>query len=132
VPELAAAVEGVYAALAVGDAAAIDALLSADFVAEVSEGMPGGVGGRRVGAVEMRERTWWAIGRAYRVRPEPQEWIACTDGRLLVLGRYRGVHRASGAAVDAAFAHLWTGGEDGRIVGLVQITDTARWGVSCS
>ena len=127
--DLRAAAEGVYAALAVGDAAAIDALLSADFVASVSEGMPGGTGGRRVGAVAMREQTWWAIGRAYRVRPEPDEWIPCADGRLLVLGRYRGTHRKSGEPVDAAFAHLWTGADDGRIVELVQITDTARWGV---
>ncbi|HEX4109017.1 MAG TPA: nuclear transport factor 2 family protein [Solirubrobacteraceae bacterium] len=119
-------VERVYTALAAGDAATLDELLGEGFVGEVSDGMPYGLGGRREGSVAMREQTWWPIGRRYRVRPEPQEWIDCADGRLLVLGRYRGAHRESGGEVDAAFAHLWTAG-DGTVAHLVQITDTARW-----
>jgi 2-(1,2-epoxy-1,2-dihydrophenyl)acetyl-CoA isomerase len=72
------------------------------------------------------DRGWWAIGRAFRVEAEPDEWIDCTDGRLLVLGRYMGHARTTKAPVEAAFAHLWTQ-RDQRIVRLVQITDSAAW-----
>ncbi|HEY2703578.1 MAG TPA: nuclear transport factor 2 family protein [Candidatus Dormibacteraeota bacterium] len=119
-------VRGVYAALAEGDAAALGVLLDPGFEAEVSEGMPLGCGGRRTGAEAMIRDTWWAIGRTYRVRPEAREWIACEDGRLVVLGRYLGRCRSTGQPLDAAFAHLWTAG-DGRLTGLMQVTDTALW-----
>lgn len=119
-------VRGVYTALAAGDAAALGTLLAPAFEAEVAEGMPLGLGGCRRGAEAMIRDTWWPIGRAYAVRPEPQEWILCEDGRLLVLGRYRGRARASGRPLDAGFAHLWTA-RDGRLTALRQLTDTARW-----
>ena len=41
-------------------------------------------------------------------------------------GRYRGRGKQSGTTLDAAFAHLITI-DDGRIRGLEQYTDTARW-----
>jgi 2-(1,2-epoxy-1,2-dihydrophenyl)acetyl-CoA isomerase len=69
---------------------------------------------------------WWAIGRAFDLRVEPAEWIDCVDGRLLVIGRYVGCARASGAPIDAAFAHLWTA-RDGRLTQLWQLTDSALW-----
>jgi ketosteroid isomerase-like protein len=119
-------VRRVYTALAAGDATALGELLDPGFVAEVSEGMPLGMGGHRQGPEAMIRDTWWPIGRAYAIRVEPAEWITCEDGRLLVLGRYRGRARASGRSVDAAFAHLWTA-RDGRVVALRQLTDTALW-----
>jgi ketosteroid isomerase-like protein len=119
-------VRGVYAALAAGDAAALGELLAHGFEAEVAEGMPLGLGGHRSGPDAMIHETWWPIGRSYRMRVEPEEWIACEDGRLLVLGRYRGHARSTGRPVDAAFAHLWTV-RDGRVVALRQLTDTALW-----
>jgi hypothetical protein len=48
------------------------------------------------------------------------------DARVVVLGSYRGTARASGAPLDARFAHVLTLRDD-RIVALEQITDTARW-----
>jgi len=118
-------VRAVYAALEAGDAAAIDAALAPDFVGHVAEGMPVG-GGRHQGPAEMRERGWWAIGREYAVLARPQEFVACADGRVLVVGRYRGRRRADGFEVDAAFTHLWTA-RDGRLTDLHQITDTRKW-----
>jgi len=118
-------VRGVYAALSRGDAAAIDELLAPEFVGEIADGMPVGAG-RHDGPAAMRERGWWAMGRAYAVRAEPDEFVACADGRLLVSGRYRGTRRSDGFVVDAAFTHLWTA-LDGRLVAVRQVTDTARW-----
>lgn len=118
-------VRAVYAALEAGDAAAIDAVLAPDFVGHVAEGMPVG-GGRHEGPEAMRRAGWWAIGREFAVLARPQEFIPCEDGRLLVVGRYRGTRRADGFEVDAAFAHLWTARE-GRLAELRQVTDTRRW-----
>jgi ketosteroid isomerase-like protein len=115
-----------YAALAAGDAAALEDLLAPDFDGLMAEGLPLGIGGRHRGVASMRERGWWAIGRAFRMRVEPSEWIACTDGRLLVLGRYVGSARSTGVPVEARFAHVWTA-RDGRLSALWQLTDTAQW-----
>jgi 2-(1,2-epoxy-1,2-dihydrophenyl)acetyl-CoA isomerase len=116
----------VYPALAAGDRDALLDLLDPEFEATLTEGLPFGIGGTHRGAVAAQRDGWWAIGRAFDLRAEPQEWIDCADGRLLVTGRYRGRVRSSGAAVDAAFAHLWTA-RDGHLTRLWQLTDSARW-----
>jgi ketosteroid isomerase-like protein len=118
-------VERVYAALGSGDRDALLALLAPEFQAQAAVGMPLGIGGPIDGAEAMLA-FWWTLGASYAVRPEPEEWIACADGRLLVTGTYRGRERASGHVVEAAFDHLWTARDD-RIVGLRQLTDTVRW-----
>lgn len=118
-------VRAVYAALEAGDAAAIDAVLAPEFVGHVAEGMPVG-SGRHEGPEAMRQAAWWAIGREFTVLAWPDEFVPCVDGRLLVVGRYRGTRRADGAPVDAAFTHLWTA-RNGRLVELHQVTDTRRW-----
>jgi ketosteroid isomerase-like protein len=119
-------VERLYAALAAGDAAGVEALLAPDFDGRFADGMPFGIGGRKVGAVEARRDAWWEIGRAFRVRVEPEEWIECSDGRLLVIGTYVGRARSTGRDFEAAFAHLWRARE-GRLTSVHQFTDTALW-----
>lgn len=121
-------VSRVYPALAVGDKAAMQELLAPDFVGRLAEGMPVG-GGVHEGSQAMLDEGWWAIGREFAVRAEPDEFIPCADGRLLVLGRYRGRRRDTDTEVDASFAHLWTARE-GRLIAVVQVTDTASWSSS--
>lgn len=125
-PTVEGLVRALYPALAEGDAVALGVLLADDFVQELAPGLPGGIGGRRVGAASARDDGWWAIGRAYAVVAHPEEWIPCADGRLLVRGRYAGTVRGGDEPFDAAFAHLWTAA-DGRLTALWQLTDTARW-----
>ena len=49
------------------------------------------------------------------------------DGDTVVgLGRYQGVHRASGQRLDAPFAHVWTV-NDGKVTAFQQYTDTAQY-----
>jgi hypothetical protein len=74
----------------------------------------------------MIENGWWALGRLFRVRAEPAQWMACPDGRLLVIGRYVGCGRKSGAPLDAAFVHLWSADGD-RLTAVWQLTDSARF-----
>jgi ketosteroid isomerase-like protein len=119
-------VRSVYAALAAGDRGRLGELLAEDFEAELPQGMPLGAGGRRRGADEMIDRTWWVLGRAFEVAVHASTWIPCAGGRLLVLGRYRGRARAGGAQLDAALAHLWSA-RGGRITHLWHLSDTAAW-----
>jgi ketosteroid isomerase-like protein len=124
--DIKALVQSLYEALDEGDGGAIEELLAPDFEGGFAEGMPLGLGGARAGAISMRDDGWWAIGRAFAARAEPEEWIRCEDGRLLVIGRYSGRGRAGGRVLDAEFAHLWSAG-DGRLRSLRHFTDTARW-----
>jgi 2-(1,2-epoxy-1,2-dihydrophenyl)acetyl-CoA isomerase len=115
-----------YDALAAGDAGRLRELLHPAFTGHATEGLPLGLGGEYDGPEAMTEDFWWAIGRHYRARAEPGQFLALADGGLLVLGRYTGTARAGGGRLDAAFAHVlrFTGG---RISELTQYTDSARW-----
>jgi 2-(1,2-epoxy-1,2-dihydrophenyl)acetyl-CoA isomerase len=115
-----------YAALAAGDREQLDALLDPDFSGRTAEGMPFGIGGEHNGSAAMRRNGWGAIARHFEARAEPERFLDLADGRLLVIGRYRGNGRQDGTPLDAAFAHLITT-DQGRIKALEQFTDTARW-----
>ncbi len=115
-----------YEALEAGDADTIGELLAPDFQGDVAPGMPLELGGHKDGIAAMRDDGWWAIGRAFSVRVKPDEWIPCTDGRLLVIGRYVGRARASGRPFEAEVAHLWSASGD-RLTSVHQFTDTVMW-----
>jgi 2-(1,2-epoxy-1,2-dihydrophenyl)acetyl-CoA isomerase len=115
-----------YEALASGDAGSVRELLHPSFTGRTTEGLPFGLGGDHDGPEAMIQEFWWAIGRHYRARAEPEQFLPLADGGLLVLGRYTGTARDGGGRLDAAFAHVlrFTGG---RISELAQYTDSARW-----
>src|ERR1700761_18711 len=115
-----------YEALATGDAESVRQLLHPSFTGRTTEGLPLGLGGDYDSPEAMTEDFWWAIGRHYRARAEPNQFLPLADGGLLVLGRYTGTARRGGGRLDAAFAHVlrFTGG---RISELTQYTDSARW-----
>ncbi|UPJ46566.1 enoyl-CoA hydratase/isomerase family protein [Bradyrhizobium sp. 200] len=115
-----------YAALAAGDRAQLDALLHPQFTGRTAEGMPFGIGGEHTGPAAMRRNGWGAIARHFEARAEPERFLDLADGRLLVTGRYRGHGKQGGAALEADFAHL-IAIDQGRIKSLEQFTDTARW-----
>ena len=119
--------QGLYRALAAGDRDTLATLLHADFVGHVTEGLPLGMGGRHDGPEAMRRDVWWTIGRHYKVEVQPEEFRVLDDGRLFVEGHYRGEGRVSGRRLDAAFIHLIAFADDGLIVSLHQLTDSAAW-----
>jgi uncharacterized protein len=115
-----------YAAFAAADGPALLALLDPGFQAEVTAGLPEGWGGRYEGAERMLSECWGAVFTRLDTHPVPSEYLEAADGRIVVLGRYLGRARDTGRAHDAAFAHVLRF-RDGRICGLVQITDSERW-----
>jgi 2-(1,2-epoxy-1,2-dihydrophenyl)acetyl-CoA isomerase len=115
-----------YDALAAGDAGRLRDLLHPSFTGHTTEGLPLGLGGEYDSPEAMTGDFWWTIGRHYRARAEPGQFLALADGGLLVLGRYTGTARVGGGFLDAAFAHVLRF-TDGRISELTQYTDSARW-----
>ena len=118
--------ERLYEAFDADDAATLRELLHPRFVGEVTPGLPRDWGGTYEGPETMLRECWARVFAELDARPVPEELIATGDGRLLVVGSYRGRARASGRLLDARFAHLLSFA-DGRIARLVQITDSARW-----
>ncbi|WP_167104411.1 enoyl-CoA hydratase-related protein [Mycobacterium sp. DL592] len=121
------AVQNLYDALATGDRGTIDQLLHPDFVGHAAEGLPLGMGGRHIGPESMRTNLWWRIGEHFIARAIASDFQILGDGRLMVIGRYRGTARRSGHQLDAEFVHLFEFSPDGRITTLHQLTDTAAW-----
>lgn len=114
-----------YPALASGDRATLDDLLHADFIGETTRGLPLDLGGRYEGSREMR-RFWGNLGRAFDARAEPTDVQVLGDGRVLVTGVYSGAARDTGHKLEAAFTHTIVL-RDGKLAGLVQITDSKAW-----
>jgi len=52
--------------------------------------------------------------------------IIDADQTIVVEGRYTGTIKATGARIDAQFAHVW-GFRNGKIVRFQQYTDTKQW-----
>lgn len=116
-----------YRALSDGDGTALFDLLTEDFEATVSAGMPHGVGGEHHGRVAMIAGVWGRIDALYDIEVLPAEYLALVDGdKIVVVGSYRGAARNEQVSVDAAFAHVITV-KNGQITALQQITDTLRW-----
>ena len=119
--------DALYAAFAERDPAALLELMHPDFVGEVSEGMPNGWGGVHEGPRAMLTDCWGPVFGAYETAPVPESIAATDGGGFAVFGHYRGRARESGRTYDAAFVHLLSFAADGRLLRLVQVTDTARW-----
>jgi 2-(1,2-epoxy-1,2-dihydrophenyl)acetyl-CoA isomerase len=121
-----ALVRRLYEALAAADVEALDELLDPAFEGVLADGMPFGVGGRHDGADAMRRNGWGAIGRHFVARVDADRFLPLVDGGILVTGRYVGHGRDGGGPLNAPFAHIVTI-KHGRIAGLEQYTDTAKW-----
>jgi len=122
-----ASATGLYEALASGDRDGLTRLLHPDFVGHGAEGLPLNMGGMHVGPDAMRDNFWWRIGENFKARAVAEDFRVLDDGRLMVVGTYRGSARRSGNTLDAAFIHLIEFAADGRIASLNQLTDTAAW-----
>ncbi len=108
-----------YSALAAGDAGSALGLMSADIEwVAMWPYKASGPGPEKVaeGVLIPLQRDW------ERFEIVPSEYLVEEDS-VLSIGRFRGVHGATGKSADAAYAHLWTV-RDGKITRFRQFIDT--------
>jgi len=121
-----AVVEGLYRAFAAGDGATIAGLLAADLVWIEAESGPYADRNPYNGPGAVFEGLFARIGAEYEgFAVTPVTYIASGD-RVVAMGRYSGTNRATGEALDAQFAHVFTV-SGGRVTRFQQYTDTAQW-----
>jgi ketosteroid isomerase-like protein len=119
-------VRGVYKAFARGDVAALLGALAPDAEWCEAEGLRYADGSPYVGPARIAEGVFARLGQDWEsFAVEPQRFSAA-GATVLVEGRYRGVVRATGRALDAQLAHVWTV-RAGQITRFQQYTDTAQW-----
>jgi ketosteroid isomerase-like protein len=112
-------VRNFYAALAAGDAGAALGLMSADI--EWVAMWP--YKARGPGPQNVAEGVFMPLQKDWqKFEIVPSEYVVEGDA-VLSIGRFRGVHAATGKSVDAAYAHLWTV-RDGQITRFRQYIDT--------
>ena len=83
-------------------------------------GLYRGLAAVRAAVFDPLDHEWWEDFKA-----DPDEVIGLGDD-VVVLGRYTARAKASGAALDVPFAHVWRF-RDGRAVRFHQFTDTRGW-----
>jgi ketosteroid isomerase-like protein len=90
-----------------------------------AQGLPHG--GLYRGLAEVRRNVFDPLGESWweTFGADPDEFLDAGD-QVVVLGRYRGVAKATGKRLDVPFVHVWTLA-DGRAIRFRQFLDTAGW-----
>jgi uncharacterized protein len=115
-------VQRLYAAFGNGDRNTILELLDPQIEWVQNEGFPGG--GRHIGAEDVlndvfaKFRLEWDVWQAV-----VREWIDAGN-TIIAIGEYRGLYKATGRSMTAAFAGVYRV-RAGRIISFHQYTDTA-------
>jgi ketosteroid isomerase-like protein len=118
-------VRAIYACMAAGDVPGLIARMDPDIVWTEAENFPyadrspyRGPDGVLSGLFARLGSEWDGFAAV------PDEFLDAGD-TIVVLGRYRGTYHATGRALDAQFAHVWTV-EGGRATAFRQYTDTLQ------
>lgn len=113
-----------YDALGRGDLPSLTALLASDITWTEAERFPYYTGTWRT-PQQVVDRLLVPVARDWdRFSATPESYVVEGE-RVVAFGAYGGTYKATGQAMSAPFAHLWTV-RDARIVGFVQYTDTAK------
>jgi ketosteroid isomerase-like protein len=121
-----AVIERLYAAFAAGDGATLGTLLSPDLVWMEAEGGPYADNNPYMGPGAVFEGVFGRIGQQWQGFAVTPETLLPSGDQVVALGRYTGTNIATGAVLDAQFAHVFTL-VDGKVVAFQQYTDTAQW-----
>jgi ketosteroid isomerase-like protein len=114
-----------YEAFARDDLDAVLADMHPEIEWHQAQGLPHGGFYRGVDEVRRNifdplDEEWWDEFTA-----EPDEFLDA-GSEIVVLGRYRGVAKQTGRALDVPFVHVWSV-EAGKAVRFRQFLDTAGW-----
>ncbi|WP_386416630.1 enoyl-CoA hydratase-related protein [Stutzerimonas stutzeri] len=115
-----------YRGLAKGDRDELDALLHPAFVGITTRCLPMGLGGTYQGPEQMRRHFWGGLAKHFQAKADIASISLLAEDRLQVEGVYLGKGTLSGATLDARFIHLLRF-QDGRLIELEQLTDSAAW-----
>jgi steroid delta-isomerase-like uncharacterized protein len=113
-----------YSRMNDGDIAGATAQLDPAIEWTEAEHSPYGPPGQRlVGVAAVADAVWSKLARDWsELRVVPHEYIAA-PGVVVVIGRYVGRHRGSGAELDAQAVHVWNV-RDGKVTGYRGFADT--------
>jgi uncharacterized protein len=119
-------VQRFYAALLDGDMSALLGTLDPHFRAELTPGLPNGWGRTYSGARDLLDKCWRPMFAQAEIRAVPRRYLPSPPSVVVAVGDYRITHRVTGSRSEASFVHIFEFA-GGRIVELVQVTDSARW-----
>lgn len=118
-------IRAIYDAFAAGDIAGIVARMSPDMVWNEAENFPYADGNPYVGADAILAGVFARIGTEWEGFAAVPEEIIDGGDTVVALGRYRGIFKATGKALDAQLVHVWRIA-DGRAASFQQYTDTLQ------
>lgn len=119
-------VQAAYAAFANNDPSVLFGAMAPDAQWHEAENTPLASGSPYIGAQAIGEGVFGRIFGAFdNFTATPDRFIDGGDD-VVVLGRYRGLSKQSGAQFDAAFCHVYRF-EGDRIVSFTQYTDSEQW-----
>jgi ketosteroid isomerase-like protein len=117
--------QSLYAAFARGDGPAVLASMDPAIVWNEAESFPYSDRNPYVGPAAVAEGLFFRLATEWHnFQALPAEFFDAGD-TVVVLGRYKGTYKATGAALDAQFAHIWHL-RDAKITAFHQYTDTAQ------
>ena len=120
-----ALVQAIYAAFKAGDVPGVVARMSPDIVWNEAENFPYADRNPYLGPEAILTGVFARLGTEWEgFAAIPEEFLDAGD-TVVVLGRYQGIYRATGRALDAQLVHVWRV-EDGKAVAFQQYTDTLQ------
>jgi ketosteroid isomerase-like protein len=118
-------IQGLYAAFARGDAAAVIAAMDSGIVWNEAENFPYADRNPYVGPGAVAEGIFFRLVTEWdQFQALPSEILDAGDS-VVALGYYKATYKATGIALNAQFAHIWRIA-GGKIAGFQQYTDTAQ------
>ena len=117
-------VQRFYDALGRGDVPAVLSLLDAQVQWTEAERFPY-YGGTWHGPQAVLDNLFVPLARDWDGFSATADDFIAQGERVVALGRYAGTYKRTARSIAAAFAHVWTVRE-GKVVGFVQHTDTAK------
>jgi len=118
-----ALVRAIYDAFAAGDVPGVVGRMRADIVWNEAENFPYADNNPYCGPEAILSGVFARLGTEWEgFAALPEEYLDAGD-TVVVLGRYRGTHKATGGALDAQLVHVWRI-EEGKAARFQQYTDT--------